>query len=258
MSENSPTSPLKLASSFVVTALLVAGIWVVPDATLHAQENPTTTAAQHFVFRAHQLSGLNHIETLFRITENLFEDSITTNIEMCRLDLVKNADTSAEFYSVGNGRASLLPFSQQQRDSLKQELLSKGYAKSIQNYEVKYTGTTDTLIVNGSLPVVAYRYDVIIGGNAVEYRLWLTDEYDATNHYPLLSSLEFAERNSSFVASEQFRRIINLVLLRGVEFPPDSGEMRDDLFLVRFDNRDSFQAFMEKSIVFEFQLEEIK
>jgi hypothetical protein len=197
---------------------------------------------------------LNEVIALYRVVEHYYADSLATEVFGCRLDLIRNSDTVAAYGKIGSGRVLLPNTSQSIRDSLKAALLTSPLAQSVAKHEVTATGEIDTVWLETNVPVEVYRYDVILNGSS-QYRLWLSGDVSTGISAPLLSSLEQEIRNSGFVASEQFRRMINLVLLRGVEYPPGSSEIRDDLMLVRFDNRRITNSLIAQSTVFEFQLE---
>ncbi len=248
---------------FVFFALFLAGLSLAPQCltgqtadSSQLQLSNSRSAGVEFIFRAQQLDALNEPVSLYRIVEHLYPESLTTEISMCRLDLIKDSDTAAAYAEIGSGKAILPSRSEDALDSLKSEILNSPMAKSVAQHVIKPTGAIDTLTLASGLPVVAYRYDVYLSGT-VQYRLWLTDEIVGDSQYELLSCLEQESRNSSFVASEQFRRLIGLILLKGVEYPPDSGKIRDNLMLVRFDTRHDTTALISASTVFEFSLQDL-
>jgi len=239
-------------------SVVLSSIHSQSDALADSESASTKQESIRFSYRAQQISGFNDIVELYRITESAFADSFTTNIEMCRLDLIQDADTESAYYSIGSGLVVIPVLTQQSLDSLRQIVLSTPLAKSLSKHSLNPTGEIDTFDLSGGMRLEAYRYDVLLDNKNREDRAWIAPCPFDLEHYPLLSSVEYLNRNSSFVANEQFRRIINLLLLRGVEFPPGSGKIRDDLMLVRFDNRKDELAFTSRVLIVESQLEEIK
>lgn len=235
-----------------INALLLLLIALIPVSILGDE---TKSEANHHTYRAQQLDKLNDPVSLYRIVEHIYPDSLLTEIFMCRLDLIKNYDTAAAYTNIGSGRAVLAEDSEFVRDSLKTALLASPMAQSVKDHEVVASGKLDTIMI-GTLPIAAHRYHVVSGG-VVEFRMWIHHDFNPFGDYLLMQCLEESQRNSGFVASEQFRRMLNLLLLRGVEYPPGSGEIRDDLVLVRFDTRDDAMVFVSPSTVFESILEEV-
>lgn len=200
-------------------------------------------------YRATNYGQLSQPVAVHRIVEEASASGIKTQIWEYRLDLAREAGEVATI-PLGGGHF-VAPANPDSFRTLIAQVTSTKLAQSVSSHIAAGTGEVDTIA-----GLASHKY-VISAGGADQYFVWIAEPPSGLSRHLELSTIEYSTRNTSFVAAEQIRQIIRLILLRGVEYPAGSGTSRTDLLLTRFDSAVNTESLLSRDKSFLFELESI-
>jgi hypothetical protein len=182
------------------------------------------------------------------VSEHLSARELAVSIYAYRLDRKIENGAGLDSVSLGTSHLNFENLGHDSISAMRERLLRSSAAKAVQSYELKYLGRVDTI---AGLP--SYQYAVMTNQTR-ELLVWLASAPPGLDSLILWQSLEYSRRNMSFLLEEEFCNMIRLVLLRGVDFPPDSSAARGSCIITRYDSAVNTDYFTVRDNTYLFEL----
>lgn len=184
-----------------------------------------------YLLRYEALHYASFLEVLqhHAITEELSSEKLDVSIYSYRLDQKREYGNSVDSVVFGRNTLPLGIYSLDSLQTLRESLTSSPTAQALASHSLKYFGTIDTI---AGLP--SYSYVIEDEGNR-EYLVWLAEAPPGLENLLICQTVEYAKRSGSFLMEEELHNMIRLILLKGVDFPPNSGSEAKAFILTRYD-----------------------
>jgi len=163
------------------------------------------------------------------VTQTFDGKNLEVSIYSYRLDQKKEYGESPDSVLFGKTTFGLEGYHSDSLKQYRENLQSLPTARALANHSLEYFGKVDTI---AGLP--SYCYIIEADGNR-EYLGWLAEAPQGIADLLLWQALEYPKRGGSFLMEEELCTMIRLILLRGVEFPPNSANNGKAFIITRFD-----------------------
>lgn len=191
----------------------------------------TNAQVPEYVLRYEALHYASFLEVLQHHAVNEIFDgkNLEVSIFSFRLDQKKVYGEPADSVLLGKNSLSLGSYNGDSLKQYRENLRSLPTARALAGHSLKYFGKVDTI---AGLP--SYCFVIEADGNR-EYLVWLAAAPVGLENLLLWQTLEYRKRGGTFLMEEELCDMIRLILLSGVDFPPDSGIANNAFILTRFD-----------------------